>query len=62
LARRRTEEKVLRKNRLWQNPKRSTVEAVGAIAIDRHAAVDEYVAEHTGGEGFDIVYDTLGGG
>ena len=41
--------------------KRSIVEAVGAIAIDRHAAVDDYVAEHTGGEGFDIVYDTLGG-
>src|SRR5580704_3020657 len=41
--------------------KRSIVEAVGGIAIDRHAAVDEYVAAHTGGEGFDIVYDTLGG-
>jgi NADPH:quinone reductase-like Zn-dependent oxidoreductase len=41
--------------------KRSIVEAVGAIAIDRHAAVDNYVAEHTDGEGFDIVYDTLGG-
>ena len=41
--------------------KRSIVEAVGAIAIDRHAAVDDYVAEHTDGAGFDIVYDTLGG-
>jgi NADPH:quinone reductase-like Zn-dependent oxidoreductase len=41
--------------------KRSLVEELGAIAIDRHAAVDDYVAEHTGGEGFDIVYDTLGG-
>jgi NADPH2:quinone reductase len=41
--------------------KRSIVEAVGAIAIDRDAAVDDYVAEHTDGEGFDIVYDTLGG-
>ena len=41
--------------------KRSIVEAVGAIAIDRNAAVSDYVAEHTGGEGFDIVYDTLGG-
>lgn len=41
--------------------KRSIVEAVGAIAIDRQASVDDYVAEHTGGEGFDIVYDTLGG-
>ncbi len=41
--------------------KRSIVEALGAVAIDRYAAVDDYVAEHTGGEGFDIVYDTLGG-
>src|ERR1700722_19292941 len=41
--------------------KRSIVEAVGAVAIDRNAAVDDYVAEHTDGEGFDIVYDTLGG-
>ncbi len=41
--------------------KRSIVEALGAIAIDRHAPVEEYIAEHTGGEGFDIVYDTLGG-
>jgi NADPH:quinone reductase-like Zn-dependent oxidoreductase len=41
--------------------KRSIVDAVGATAIDRRAAVDDYVAEHTGGEGFDIVYDTLGG-
>jgi NADPH2:quinone reductase len=41
--------------------KRSIVEALGATAIDRHTPVDEYVAEHTGGEGFDIVFDTLGG-
>lgn len=41
--------------------KRAIVEALGAVAIDRYAAVDDYVAEHTGGEGFDIVYDTLGG-
>src|SRR3984957_12250275 len=41
--------------------KRSIVEGVGAVAIDRNAAVDDYVAEHTDGEGFDIVYDTLGG-
>jgi NADPH:quinone reductase-like Zn-dependent oxidoreductase len=41
--------------------KRSIVEAVGAIAIDRKVAVEEYVSEHTGGDGFDIVYDTLGG-
>jgi NADPH:quinone reductase len=41
--------------------KRAIVEDLGATAIDRQASVDEYVAEHTGGEGFDIVYDTLGG-
>jgi NADPH2:quinone reductase len=43
------------------NEKRSIVEAVGATAIDRHASVENYLAEHTGGEGFDVVYDTLGG-
>lgn len=42
--------------------KRAIVEDVGAIAIDRHTPVEEYVTEHTNGEGFDIVYDTLGGG
>lgn len=41
--------------------KRSIVEALGATAIDRYMPVEQYVAEHTGGEGFDIVYDTLGG-
>lgn len=44
------------------NDKRSILEALGGVvAIDRDAPVDEYIAEHTGGEGFDIVYDTLGG-
>jgi NADPH:quinone reductase-like Zn-dependent oxidoreductase len=41
--------------------KRSIVEALGAIAIGRNTPVNDYVAEHTGDEGFDIVYDTLGG-
>jgi NADPH:quinone reductase len=41
--------------------KRSIAEALGVIAINRHAQAKDYVAEHTGGEGFDIVYDTLGG-
>lgn len=41
--------------------KRRIVEDLGATAIDRHVPVEEYVAEHTGGDGFDIVYDTLGG-
>lgn len=43
------------------NDKRSLVEALGAVAIDRYTPVNEYVADHTAGEGFDIVYDTLGG-
>jgi NADPH:quinone reductase-like Zn-dependent oxidoreductase len=38
------------------------IEGVGATFIDyRKSSVEEYVAEHTAGEGFDIVYDTLGG-
>jgi NADPH2:quinone reductase len=41
--------------------KRSAIEQLGATAIDRDTAVDEYVREHTGGRGFDIVYDTVGG-
>ena len=41
--------------------KRSILDALGVVAIDRNAPVEEYIAEHTGGEGFDIVYDTLGG-
>lgn len=34
---------------------------LGAIPIDRDMAVEDYVALHTGGSGFDIVYDTVGG-
>jgi len=34
----------------------------GATAIDYNAlSVEEYVAAHTNGEGFDLVYDTVGG-
>ena len=41
---------------------RALIEALGATAIDyRNAAVEQYVAEHTSGLGFDIVYDTVGG-
>lgn len=37
------------------------IASLGAIAIDyRNQAVADYVAEHTGGRGFDIVYDTAG--
>jgi NADPH:quinone reductase len=43
--------------------KQKLVEGFGATAIDyRASSVEEYVAEHTGGEGFDVVYDTVGGG
>ncbi|MFF3943911.1 zinc-dependent alcohol dehydrogenase family protein [Streptomyces sp. NPDC001902] len=39
-----------------------TIAALGATPIDRTATpVDAYVAEHTGGEGFDVVVDTVGG-
>ncbi len=41
---------------------RALIERLGATAIDREVAVETYVAEHTGGAGFDIVYDTVGGG
>jgi NADPH2:quinone reductase len=41
--------------------KRSVVEALGAIAIDRNEPPTDYIAQHTNSEGFDIVYDTLGG-
>ncbi|PDT22601.1 zinc-dependent alcohol dehydrogenase family protein [Rhizobium hidalgonense] len=35
---------------------------LGATPIDRDAeAVENYVAKHTGGKGFDLVYDTVGG-
>lgn len=40
---------------------RATIEGFGAVFIDRGTAIDAYVAEHTGGRGFDIVYDTVGG-
>lgn len=37
------------------------LESLGAIPIDANDAVEDYVAKHTGGRGFDVVYDTLGG-
>lgn len=38
------------------------IEGYGAVAIDyRTTEVADYVATHTGGDGFDIVYDTVGG-
>ncbi len=40
---------------------KALIEGFGATAIDRDTPVAEYVAAHTGGEGFDVVYDTVGG-
>lgn len=42
--------------------KKSIVERYGATPIDyRSTSVEDYVAASTGGQGFDIVYDTVGG-
>jgi NADPH:quinone reductase-like Zn-dependent oxidoreductase len=42
--------------------KKKIVEDFGAIPIDyRTSSVEEYVATHTAGKGFDVVYDTVGG-
>ena len=41
--------------------KKSIVEDFGATPIDYRATTpDEYVAAHTAGHGFDIIYDTVG--
>ena len=40
----------------------AVITAAGAVAIDyTKATVAEYVAEHTAGLGFDVVFDTVGG-
>jgi NADPH2:quinone reductase len=42
--------------------KRDLVESLGAVFIDYAAStVDQYVAEHTGGRGFELVFDSVGG-
>jgi len=42
--------------------KKALVEAFGATSIDyTTSSVEDYIAEHTGDEGFDIVFDTVGG-
>jgi NADPH2:quinone reductase len=44
------------------NEKRAIVEGYGAVPIDyRSMKVEQYVAEFAGGEGFDVIYDTVGG-
>jgi NADPH2:quinone reductase len=40
---------------------RAFIERLGATPIERETPVETYVAEHTGGAGFDVVYDTVGG-
>lgn len=37
------------------------IEQRGATFIDKTTPVTDYVAEHTAGQGFDLVYDTVGG-
>jgi NADPH2:quinone reductase len=40
----------------------TVITRLGAVPIDyREKTVEAYVAEHTGGRGFDIIYDTVGG-
>lgn len=38
-----------------------TIRGLGATPVDAAVPVERYVAEHTDGEGFDVVLDTLGG-
>ncbi|MGO4331846.1 zinc-dependent alcohol dehydrogenase family protein [Cupriavidus sp. 2TAF22] len=41
---------------------KATIEGYGATAIDfATTTVEQYVEQHTGGAGFDVVYDTVGG-
>jgi NADPH:quinone reductase len=37
------------------------IEQLGATFIDRETPVADYVAAHTAGRGFDVIYDTVGG-
>lgn len=37
------------------------VKAYGAIPIDYHLPVEQYIEQFTGGQGFDIIFDTVGG-
>jgi NADPH:quinone reductase-like Zn-dependent oxidoreductase len=41
---------------------KATIERLGATFIDyKQTAIEDYVAAHTAGRGFDLVYDTVGG-
>jgi len=45
-----------------EHSKLSLIEELGATGIDyRQTTVEEYVDDHTGGRGFDVVFDTVGG-
>jgi NADPH:quinone reductase len=37
------------------------ISSIGAVAIDRDMSVEDQVARFTGGQGFDIVFDAVGG-
>jgi NADPH:quinone reductase len=39
----------------------ATLAELGATALDRAVPMAEHVARHTGGQGFDVVFDTVGG-
>ena len=42
--------------------KTSIVEGFGATPINyKNTSIEAYVNQHTGGEGFDVIYDTVGG-
>jgi NADPH2:quinone reductase len=40
---------------------KDVITAMGATWVDRDLPIDQVVDVHTGGDGFDVVYDTLGG-
>ncbi len=42
-------------------PKQAFIESLGATFIDRTERVDDFVGRLTGRQGFDVVYDTVGG-
>jgi NADPH:quinone reductase len=57
---------VARGARVYATGTGASIDAIrlaGATPIDyRASTVDEYVGQHTGGDGFDVIFDTVGGG
>lgn len=41
--------------------RRAEIERIGATFVDSALSAEEQIGLHTGGEGFDVVYDTVGG-